>query len=59
MSSFISRYGGNMGARASGLASLQRALADGMTINSVRDLTAREGVTFGQRAQDLSQCTSV
>ena len=53
MSSFISRFGGNMDARASGLKSLNRALDSGYTLNQIRDQTAREGVTFGYRAQDF------
>ena len=37
----------------SGLKSLNRALDSGYTLNQIRDQTAREGVTFGYRAQDF------
>ena len=47
MSSFISRFGGNMATRQTGLAALKRAFGSGLTINNVRDQLAREGVTPG------------
>ena len=54
MSSFISRFGGNTETmRHSGYNSLQNALNSGMTINEIRNLTQREGVSFGGRAQDF------
>lgn len=59
MSSFINRFGGNTQTMAhSGYKSLQNALNSGMTINQIRDLTAREGVSFGQRAQDFLNARS-
>lgn len=53
MSSFISRFGGDMAARASGKAAIERALNSGMTINEVRNLASREGVNFGPAAQQF------
>ena len=53
MSSFISRFGGNMSTRQSGKASIDKALNSGMTINEVRNLAAREGVNFGPAAQSF------
>ena len=52
MASFIETYGGNLGANASGLKAVQRALDAGLTINEIRNQAAREGVSFGYRAQD-------
>jgi len=53
MSNFIARYGGDMNTRSSGLASLNRALSSGLTLNQIRDQTAREGVNFGTRARQF------
>ena len=53
MSSFISRFGGDMSTRQSGKASIDRALNSGMTINEVRNLASREGVSFGPAAQSF------
>lgn len=53
MSSFIRNYGGNPAANASGLKSIQRALDAGLTVNQIRDMAAREGVSWGYRAQDF------
>ena len=53
MSSFISAYGGNMDARATGLQSIRRALDSGLTINQVRDQINREGVSMGPAARDF------
>ena len=48
---FISKFGGNEETFAhTGLGSIQRALATGMTINEVRDQLAREGVQTGEAA---------
>ena len=53
-SSFIAQYGGNTGTMShSGLASVARAQAAGMSISDIRNKAASEGVTFGTRAQNL------
>ena len=50
--SFIERFGGNKSTMAhSGLKGLNAALAAGMTINQIRATAAREGITFGEKAQ--------
>jgi DNA-binding transcriptional MerR regulator len=53
-SSFISQYGGNASTFAhSGLSSVNRAIASGMSIKQIQDQAAREGVTFGSSAQNF------
>tara|TARA_A100001201_G_scaffold55483_1_gene53922 strand:- start:278 stop:937 length:660 start_codon:yes stop_codon:yes gene_type:complete len=53
-SSFISQYGGNASTFAhSGLSSVNRAIAAGMSIKQIQDQAAREGVTFGPSAQSF------
>jgi len=58
---YISKYGGNVDTFAhSGLGSLNRAQAAGMSLAQIRDVGQREGITFGERAasvlaQDLQQ----
>jgi len=59
MSNFINMFGGNKSTMShSGLTSLKRALDHGMTINQIRDQVAREGVSFGPRAQDYLNARS-
>ena len=59
MSNFINMFGGNKDTmRHSGLTSLRRALDYGLTINQIRDQVAREGVSFGPRAQEYLDARS-
>ena len=49
-SSYVSQYGGTTDQRATGLSSVQRAIADGMTIGDIQAKAAQEGFSFGPRA---------
>lgn len=54
MSEFIRKYGGNIQTmRHSGMQGIENALAAGLTINQIRDQAAREGISFGTKAQDF------
>ena len=51
--SFVRAYGGNTSTmRHSGMQGLQNAINAGMTISQIQAQAAREGLTFGHRAQD-------
>jgi len=51
--SFIRTYGGNRETMAhSGMAAVQRAIDAGLTINQIQSQAAREGISFGSKAQD-------
>jgi hypothetical protein len=52
MSSFINTYGGSLENMTTGLGSVQRAIAAGLSINDIYNYSGREGFTFGQRAAD-------
>ena len=53
MSSFIETYGGNLNTMAhSGLASVKRAEAAGLSIGQIQKMAREQGVSFGQGAQD-------
>ena len=52
MSSFINTYGGSLENMTTGLGSVQRAIAAGLSINDIYNSSGREGFTFGQRASD-------
>ena len=55
-SSFIAEYGGNAETFAhSGLASLTRAQAAGLSLDQIRSQAAAEGITFGERAANVLQ----
>ena len=49
-SSFVSQYGGTSDQSAAGLASVQRALSSGMTLEQIQSQAASEGVAFGPAA---------
>ena len=51
--SFINTYGGNKETMAhSGMSAVQRAVDNGMTISQIQAQAAREGISFGSKAQD-------
>jgi exonuclease I len=53
MASFIELYGGNKETMAhSGLASVKRAEAAGLSIGQIQQMARDQGISFGYRAQD-------
>jgi len=55
MSSFITTYGGDLAANASGLAAVKRAEAAGLSIGQIQQMSRDQGIAFGPRALDYFQ----